>query len=120
MKWLFLLVVGLLIGAAVYLYPMVYKEKTCFDTTQSKLTDIQYYVVVRGLSKEDVCSQRSMMLLDLEDCIKAATAGSTLARHVNSIIENTVYFIRPLTKSLTTLKNEHNTDCSDYERFQLE
>lgn len=120
MKWLFLLVVILLIGAAVYLYPIVNKEKLCFDTTQSKITDIQYDIVARNLSKKDVCSQRSTTLLDLEDCIKAATAGSTLARHVNGIIENTVYLIRPLTKSLTTLKNEHNIDCSDFTKLQLE
>jgi len=120
MKWFFLLVVCLLIAAAVYLYPMVNKEKMCFDTTQSKITDIQYNIVARGLSKENFCSQRSTTLLDLDDCIKAATAGSILAKYVNNIIENTVYVLRPLTKSLTTLKNEHNADCSDYKKLQLE
>jgi len=120
MKLFFLLIIACIVAGAIYVFPMVNKEKMCFDATDASYNNIQFAVVSRNLSKEDVCSQRSETLLNLNDCIKAATSGSTLAPHINSIISNTVYLIRPLTKSLTTLKNEHNADCSDYEQYQLE
>ena len=120
MKLFFLLIIACIIYAAIYVFPMVNKEKMCFDATEAGYNTIQFNVVSKNLSKEDVCSQRSEMLLDLNDCLKSATSGSTLAPRINNIISNTVYLIRPLTKSLTTLKNEHNADCSDYEQYQLE
>ena len=120
MRWVILFILVLFIGIVMQMYPMVMKEKGCFDTAQAKITDIQYNIVAKNLSREDVCSQRSLTLLDLGDCITVATSGSTLAPYVNGVIESTVYIIRPLTKSFITQKNEHNLDCRDYKKLQLE
>lgn len=122
MKWVYLAIAIFLAVAVIVLYPTVQKEKVCFDNAQSTINDIQYNIVARGFGPEEVCSRRSVALMDLDDCIHAATGSSKLAKYktVNNIIEDAVYFIRPLTKSLTTLKTEHNEDCVNFSTYQLD
>jgi len=120
MKWLLLLLLIIAGFLAVKLYPIVIKEKTCFDTTSQTIDTINFSVPANDTSKSDVCAKRSVALMDLEDCITQATASSNIARYTGSIIEHAVYVLRPLTKSYSTQKNEHNADCSDYPQFQLE
>ena len=120
MKWLLLLLLIIAGFLAFKLYPMVAKEKSCFDTAGQAIDSINFSIPANDTSKKDVCAKRSVALMDLDDCISQATASSKLAKYTDSIIEHAVYMLRPLTKSYSTQKNEHNAECSDYPQYQLE
>ena len=120
MKWVYILVVVFLVFVAVKLYPMVMKEKACFDTAAQTIDTLNFSMVANNVSKKDMCSIRSGYLLNLDDCLTQAKAGNKFAKYTGSLVEDAVYVIRPLTKSYITQRNEHNTECSDYPEFQLE
>jgi hypothetical protein len=119
MRWILLAIAVILISVIVKLYPMVSGEKACYEDANKKIADIQYFVASRGISKESVCNGRSNVLMDLDECVKAATAGSGLTKQAAGIVEGMVYLVRPLNKSIGTLEREHNEDCSEFPSFQL-
>jgi hypothetical protein len=119
MRWLFYILFASFLIVSVYLYPIITKENACFDTAQSEIQDIKFNVATRGLSKEDLCSQRRASIHSLENCIGAVTVGDQFAQYDTGIIDSVVSIIR-YDKNLKTLINEHNTECSDYTSFQVE
>lgn len=114
---LLLLLVG--VGFAILLFPMVMKEKTCYDASNDATTDMNSRVIAQSLSKEDVCSRRSSILVSLETCLQNATASSRLAKHTNGVISQAVMFVHPFTDSVSTQIANHNNDCNDYSDYQL-
>lgn len=120
MKWIFFLFVLLLAVLAFKLFPMVMQEKACYDVAGTAIENINFTSTSRELSKSDICSQRSMALLTLEDCVQNATNSSTLAKYTNSFIVGAVSLLRPLTVHVATQINQHNADCIDYPQYQLE
>jgi hypothetical protein len=120
MKVFWIVLILFFIAIVAGMYPMAHKEKVCFDTAFEKTEDINYNVASRGTSHEQVCNQRSYVLMDLHDCLQAATAGSTLAKYTNSYINRFVSLIRPLTKSYGEQVDGHNLDCKDFRTYQLE
>ena len=119
MRVFILLLILIGVGFAIFLYPMIYKEKICYDNTATAIDAINYSVVSQDVSKETVCSKRGIVLMDLEDCLNTATASSNIALYANSFITRAVYIIRPFTVSLEKLKADHNSDCGDYINYQL-
>lgn len=107
------------IGFFMY-YPYVSREKSCYDNVQKSYNDIGYTIASRGLGVEDLCQKRTYALLDLEECVKNATGSGTVAKYSKPVIERMVSFVRPASKNLSTLKSEHNLECSEYSTYQLE
>jgi hypothetical protein len=99
---------------------MIQKEKVCYDTADSAINTINFNAPMGGLGTQDLCDQKTRVLLDLGDCITAATSSSKIAAYTNAIITGAVAMVRPLQKDLRTLKAEHNQECSAYYKYQLQ
>jgi hypothetical protein len=77
-------------------------------------------VPAKGWGLQEVCGSRQDALVALEECLQLATASSKIAVYTNDIISKAVFFIRPLTVSLSSQKITHNDECSEFIKFQLE
>ncbi len=110
----------LLVAAGYYIYPSVAIEKKCYDIVDTFLADVKYYSASRGWSQNEICEKRSNALLLLGDCLGEAKKKSTLSKKANTVVEKVVDLQRPLSKKYSTLKSEHNTECIEYSKYQLE
>jgi hypothetical protein len=115
---IFLIAVSAIFG--VLFMPYVFKEKQCYETADAGINDIGYYTASKALSTEEVCKRRSNVLINLEDCIHTATGSGTLMKYANDVVRVLVSWVRPLTKGLYTLKEEHNNECYDFTTYQLQ
>ena len=115
----FIVFILILIAGFILLFPMIRKEKACYDTADSAINTINFNAS-GGLETEDICDQKTCVLLDLGDCITAATSSSKIAAYSNTIIAGVVGMIRPLSRDFRALKAEHNQECSAYYKYQLQ
>lgn len=101
-------------------YPYVVREKGCYDKAQVQINQINLNVPSKGWIISQVCESRWDTLMALEECLQQATDSAKINFNVNEIISRAVFVIRPFTKSLSRLKVEHNEECNDFIRFQVE
>ncbi len=117
---LFIVCVIALLSAGYYLSTPLLKEKACYDSSQKHLTDLSYQEGSNGLPTEVVCQRRTEILLDLGDCITAVRKTSPAYTYANTLMDSALSFLRPTAKGYTTLKTEHNAQCTEYQTYQLE
>lgn len=115
--WITVLIV---IGAIFYFYyPVINKERQCYETSQLLMSQISSNVLNQRLTKDVQCSQSTETLSDLEICIHDATGSSTLAHYTNDTMQTILAIIRPYGDDLWKQKAQHNLDCPDSETYQL-
>lgn len=119
MKFIGILIIVLAIFYFL-IYPPVSQEKQCFDTSQKTLSDIGYFSSARGWTLEETCKKRSDELLILVDCIEKVKESTFATRYANSLVEGLLPLIRPSSKGIETLKNEHNTECEEFPTYTVE
>ena len=100
--------------------PYVSKEKQCYETAQVGVNDIGYNTSAKSWGLNEICKRRTNVLMDLEDCIQTATRSSTLMKYSHEVVRVFLSLIRPYTKGLYTLKEEHNLECIDFQTYQLQ
>lgn len=109
-----------LLFAGYYVSIPLLKEKACYDNSQIQLTDVSYQVMSKGLSVETVCRMRTDLLLDLGDCISAIRKTSAAYTYARIMMDRLLSLLRPTAKEYSTMKTEHNAECSEYTTYQLE
>ena len=119
MKGFVILMLLVILGVLAY-FPFVLREKKCYDTSKKSLDDIGYFTTARNWGVYDVCQKRFDTLLDLEICIQTATGTGVIARYSNGLIQGLVAMVRPVEKGLYTYKSEHNQECTEFIKYQLE
>jgi hypothetical protein len=114
-------IILLLLCSALFVlfYPVVNKERICYETSQKLLDDIATNVLNQRLSRSMECEQSTNALFDLESCIQDATKSGSIAAYTSEPIQRLVSIIRPYNKNLWTLKKEHNLDCTESSTYQL-
>lgn len=104
----------------VFFWPFVSKEKRCYETAQAGVNDIGYFSTSRSWDQKEVCMRRTDVLVNLEECLRVSTASSTLMKYTHVVVATALTVVRPYTKGIFTQKEEHNADCMDYVKYQLE
>ncbi len=115
---IFLIVVCVIFG--ILFAPHVMKEKQCYDIAAAGVNDLNYYTAAKAWDAKEVCRRRTVILTDLEDCVAQATGSGTLMRYGNGVVASMVSMVRPMSKGISTLKEDHNSECSEYTTYQLE
>lgn len=115
-----LIAFALFVIGIIYIVPFVGSEKACYDNSLRSINDIQYQVAARGISKANVCERRVVVLTGLEGCLKKATGSGQLVQYMYPIIEGSLSMVRPMSKSLESLKEEHNLECEDYPDYKTD
>lgn len=103
----------------VLFFPLVNKERLCYEASKTSLDEITDDIIARGISKFTQCERSADALYTLETCIRDATKSSSVALHANYTIQRIVAIIRMSDNNVWTLKAEHNEECSDYRSSQL-
>lgn len=103
----------------VLCFPLVNKERLCYEASQTSLNDINYDMLARGIPKSTQCERSADTLYTLETCIQNATKSSAVAVYANDTIQRAVAFFRPYEKNVWTLKAEHNETCAGFNNYQL-
>lgn len=115
----FLIILLLSVIAFLLFFSPVNKERACYATSKVKLSDIDYDILSRGISKSMQCERSVDVLYTLESCIQDATKSSMVAGYANDMILRIVAILRPYEHSLWTIKADHNDTCAEYSRYQL-
>ena len=103
----------------VLFFPLVNKERLCYEAGKSSLDEITDDIIARGISKFTQCERSADALYTLEVCIRDATKSSAVATHANDMIQRIVATVRLSSTNLWTLKAEHNEECTDFSESQL-
>lgn len=103
----------------VLFFPLVNKERLCYEASKTSLDEITDDVIARGITKFTQCERSADALYTLETCIRDATKSSMIAAYANDTIQRIVGTVRLSSNNLWTLKAEHNEECSDYRSSQL-
>jgi hypothetical protein len=114
-------IIVVLVCAIIFVlcFPLVNKERLCYEASQTSLDDINYDVVARGIQESTQCERSADVLYTLETCIQDATKSSAVALYANDTIQRIVAIIRPYAPNVWTLKAQHNEDCEEFSRYQL-
>lgn len=118
MKFWFIAILIFVVAFIVY-FPLVNKERLCYEASQTTLDDINSDVIARGIPKSTQCERSTDALYALETCIRDATKSSTVALYANDTIQRIVAIIRPYGNNVWTLKAEHNETCAEFSRYQF-
>lgn len=95
-----------------FYFPIINTERMCYETAQKLSDQISSNVLNQLMTKDTQCSRMTDVLFDLDSCIHAATASSTVAQYTNGTIQNIVAIIRPYAENIWQLKADHNVACS--------
>jgi hypothetical protein len=118
MKFWFIVIL-ICVAAFILCFPLVNKERLCYEASQTNLDNINSDVIARGIPETTQCERSTDALYTLETCIQDATKSSTVALYANDAIRRIVAIIRPYEKNVWTLKAEHNETCADFSKYQL-
>ncbi|MCX6791566.1 MAG: hypothetical protein NT149_00825 [Candidatus Gottesmanbacteria bacterium] len=118
MKFWFIVI---LICVAVFIlcFPLVNKERLCYEASQTSLDTITDDIIARGIPLSTQCERSADALYTLETCIRDATKSSAIASRANSMIQRIVATVRLSGTNLWMLKAEHNEECTDFSSSQL-
>lgn len=115
----FVILILLCIVLFFLFFPLVDRERQCYESSQANLDRISSNILNQRITKDMECSQRMDTLFNLESCMQDATKSSIVAQYANNTIQQLLAIIRPYGKNLWTLKAEHNQSCADYSWYQL-
>ncbi len=116
----FWIIILLAFGIFFYLfYPLVNKERLCYEASKASLDTIKTDIISRGITKFTQCERKADALYTLETCIRDATTSSTIAGRANDTVQRIVATVRLSGDNLWTLKEAHNKECSDFSSDQL-
>jgi len=118
MKFWFIVIL-VCVTVFVIFFPLVNKERQCYETSQMILDQISANILNQRSSKDTQCSQRADALFDLEACVREATKSSTIATYANDTIQRIVAIVRLSSNNVWTLKAQHNEECAEFSRYQL-
>jgi len=115
-----LILVLLLSGILFYLFfPLVNKERLCYEASKTNLDAITTDIIVRSIPLSTQCERSADALYTLEACILDATKSSAVATRANDMILRIVASVRMSDNNLWTLKADHNEKCMDFSSSQL-
>lgn len=118
MKFWFIVIL-ICVAAFILCFPLVNKERLCYEASQTNLDNINSDVIARGIPKSTQCERSTDALFTLETCIQGATKSSTVALYANDTIQRIVAIVRLSGNNVWTLKAEHNEACAEFSRYQL-
>lgn len=110
----FLIIVAIVVILGYFIFPMVNTQRICYETAQNDINDIQSNVLMRNWTEQKVCESRMDKIFTLEGCIQDATGSGMLATYTKEFIPRIVSMIRPYSKNVFTLKQDHNNECTNF------
>lgn len=115
--WIIILLVCIILF--VLFFPVVNKERLCYEANKTTLDTITDDVIAKGIPKFTQCERSADALYTLETCIRDATKSSDVASRANNVIQRIVATVRMSGTNLWTLKAEHNDECALFTETQL-
>jgi hypothetical protein len=106
-------IIGFLIG------PTLLVQKKCYDTAQANVSEINQFVVTRGLTQHDICEKRFYILSELKSCVNDPENTGKFTSYKELIASELIPYIRPLTSTVEKQQAQHDAECSEYKTLMF-
>jgi nitrate/nitrite-specific signal transduction histidine kinase len=116
----FVIFVIVLIVAAVMVFPLIVKERTCYDTAFESVGALRMRASILGTDTKEICRLRVETLADFRDCIQTVEQSSRLAVTMHAVVSFGAQYDHPLSKTFDSITADHNTQCAEYKQYILQ